>query len=509
LLPGLSGGFNGFNKEILFMKKVCAVWMLTGCLYAAFAEKIQLSATPETGGEPGLVCRLSFEAGAAQNRQTADARVYLPVAVSGDGMTPSMKLYALQGDGTEKYLAAATIKPTHSAVNFIITGYFNQHAGQPGFSFVIRQTESPAPAVRPKPGAKAQLMVDTTEQPLYTPTEMMMPVWESSPVIWETVLPVSVDGNPAEAALLFEPVGGITVRDYALGKTFRNGVDFILKGNTIQLTENSPIPFLTRKQLYPDSADAPPKTFKSWKGGYVAFTEGNYWNDRQLAVSYEHAGKWDGPLPSSGKKQLLKTGKALRNGDPLKVLLLGDSISTGASASGKAGKPPFVPGFGDLLTDHLRAGSKSEITFVNASLGGMVSRWGAEVAPYYAAPEKPDLCLLGFGMNDGGGVPVAQYIANTEKTMELIRAQNPDVEFILIASFLPNENWRSLSPMNGYLDALKALESKTVAVADVWSMHEYFLKTKRYCDMTGNHVNHPNDFMVRVYAQVIAALLDK
>lgn len=491
------------------MKKLCAIWMLSGCLLTVFAGKIQIAAVPDAGSEKGEVCRLSFKSGQAQNRQTADARMILPITVAGEGMTPSVKLYEVTKDGAEKYLTTVTIKTKFSAITFLITDWFNAHSDLAEFSFVVRQTESPAPAVSPKPGAKAQVVVDTTEKPLYTLAEMMTPVWESSTVTWETALPISVDGKTPEASLLFAPVGEVVVCDYALDKTYKNGTDFVLSGKTIRLTESSPIPSLTYKQLYPDSADAPPKTFKSWKGGYVAFTEGNYWNDRQLAVTYEHADKWDGPIPSSGEKQLLKTKEALRNGESLKVLLLGDSISTGASASGKAGKPPFVPGFGELLIDHLQAGSESEITFVNASLGGMVSSWGLTVAPYYAAPEKADLCLLGFGMNDGGGVPVAQYIANTKKTMELIRAENPDVEFILIASFLPNGNWRSLSPMNGYLAALKELESKTVAVADVWSMHEYFLKTKRYCDMTGNHVNHPNDFMVRVYAQVIVALLEQ
>jgi len=61
--------------------------------------------------------------------------------------------------------------------------------------------------------------------------------------------------------------------------------------------------------------------------------------------------------------------------------------------------------------------------------------------------------------------------------------------------------------MAGYLAALKTLESKQIAVADVWSVASHILKTKRYCDVSGNHVNHPNDFMVRVYAQVTDALL--
>ena len=33
------------------------------------------------------------------------------------------------------------------------------------------------------------------------------------------------------------------------------------------------------------------------------------------------------------------------------------------------------------------------------------------------------------------------------------------------------------------------------------------LKYKIYWDMTGNHVNHPNDFMVRIYAQTLLGTL--
>jgi acyl-CoA thioesterase-1 len=39
------------------------------------------------------------------------------------------------------------------------------------------------------------------------------------------------------------------------------------------------------------------------------------------------------------------------------------------------------------------------------------------------------------------------------------------------------------------------------------SVWEEFLKRKKDADLTGNGVNHPNDFGHRVYAQVIAALL--
>lgn len=38
-------------------------------------------------------------------------------------------------------------------------------------------------------------------------------------------------------------------------------------------------------------------------------------------------------------------------------------------------------------------------------------------------------------------------------------------------------------------------------------MHTHLLRLKRYWDMTGNNINHPNDFLARVYAQVVSQVL--
>ena len=61
-----------------------------------------------------------------------------------------------------------------------------------------------------------------------------------------------------------------------------------------------------------------------------------------------------------------------------------------------------------------------------------------------------------------------------------------------------------------FADELYKLEKKYsfVSVADMTDMHKKLLATgKRYRDMTGNNVNHPNDFLARVYAQVILRTL--
>jgi len=58
---------------------------------------------------------------------------------------------------------------------------------------------------------------------------------------------------------------------------------------------------------------------------------------------------------------------------------------------------------------------------------------------------------------------------------------------------------------NNYEEGLISLCEKYshVDVIPVTSMHKAILEKKRYYDMTGNNVNHPNDFMARIYAQTV------
>ena len=50
-------------------------------------------------------------------------------------------------------------------------------------------------------------------------------------------------------------------------------------------------------------------------------------------------------------------------------------------------------------------------------------------------------------------------------------------------------------------------EREGVAVVNMTAMHQSLLSRKRYEDMTGNNVNHPNDYLARVYAQTLFATL--
>ena len=84
----------------------------------------------------------------------------------------------------------------------------------------------------------------------------------------------------------------------------------------------------------------------------------------------------------------------------------------------------------------------------------------------------------------------------------------PDTEIMLIATMLPNyeadSNW--CGNQEAFADELLSIERDYpyVSVANVTEMHKaLFGRGKRYRDVTGNNINHPNDFVVRLYAQVL------
>ena len=55
---------------------------------------------------------------------------------------------------------------------------------------------------------------------------------------------------------------------------------------------------------------------------------------------------------------------------------------------------------------------------------------------------------------------------------------------------------------------MKEYETQGIAAVDVTGVHAGLLEAKRYADMTGNNVNHANDYLARVYAQTLLKTLE-
>ena len=245
--------------------------------------------------------------------------------------------------------------------------------------------------------------------------------------------------------------------------------------------------------------------------GEILFGGGHEYHDMQTLITYEHkAGAWAGPVPSFAGERLPRTLAKLTAKQPIAIALLGDSISTGCNASGWAKTAPFQPPYQDLLVLKLQSAYGAKVSLKNFAVGGTGTGWGlTQTGKLIEA--KPDLVVLAFGMNDSGGLPAAQYQANIQGMIDAVRKARPDTEFILVATMLGNKDWtvlhQELFPQ--YRDALASLCGPGIALADITSVWTELLKHKKDWDLTGNGVNHPNDFGHRIYAQVLLALITK
>jgi acyl-CoA thioesterase-1 len=327
-----------------------------------------------------------------------------------------------------------------------------------------------------------------------------VPFWRSKVMQDEPILFIQEDGKPvATGRLLFTPRATPTISDPDHTMKYEDGKDYVWKpgSDTIELTATSRIPFKTAAQMVP-----PPGSPNTLNG--VLFSEGRFFHDLQVQVTYEHAGTWalqDSPQP----EQLTRSLGKLRAKQPLKIVALGDSITEGYNASGfKASEaPPYQPAYPQLVANTLQERFGSKVTLANLGRAGTGAGWGLERVAQVAA-ETPDLVILAFGMNHGE--PASAFESVMRKLRDAVQAACPEADIVLVAPMTGNPRSFPADRFCGYREALRNLMTPNVAMADVTSPWLELLKRKPFSDLSGNNINHPNDFGHRLYAQIICRL---
>ncbi len=335
------------------------------------------------------------------------------------------------------------------------------------------------------------------------------PFWNSEVMVNESLTMIKgEDGTPAQAPLYYTPTEIISVRDSNLSKEYTEGVDYIVEGNTIKLTENSRIFSYEYTDIYPTQMNN--NTRKTLDGKIINCTEGSFFHQGQIAVTYRHAEDNDFVGQTYQGDKLPVTMSKLENGMDVNILLYGDSISSGANMSGKSGSAPWLPVYGQIYANALSEKYGSAVTFANISKAGQTSQWGAENAQSLISGKNPDLLIIAFGMNDGTfGSTLDDYKTNTESIITTAKSLYPECEIVLVSTTLPNETVVRADGQSLFIgnhreqpQVLAEIAEKTGSVfVDMTSIHDQLLKNKRFVDMTGNYTNHPNDFLGRMYVQ--------
>ena len=371
-------------------------------------------------------------------------------------------------------------------------------------------------AVLHQPPAEQQSQPPAAEElsyPLdtYVREAYLKPVWEGGVVCHESVMPLEApDGSMRDIPLLYEASEILSVRSSDLQTEYLRGTDYELTDGKLRLLDGA-IPRVAYAAMYPPEPPdpLPPNSllFPGRDVPWILIEGAALFHSWQLAVTYRHTGAYPGTLPPRQGGHLPDTLAKLEAGEPLRLLVYGDSLAVGAQSSGweLINVPPYAPTFFDMFADALRAQYGSEITVINTAVGGVNSAWAAENAKELAADLAPDLMVISLGGNDAPGkVSPITFAWNVLRLFARVRAQNPLCEFILLAPALPNP----LSTHdNGYQMRYRPwalrLGQKGVAVLDMGQMYTDLLARKRFEDISSNNINHPNDFTARIYAQAL------
>jgi lysophospholipase L1-like esterase len=320
-------------------------------------------------------------------------------------------------------------------------------------------------------------------------------------------------GERPQARLLFDAERVMSVRDANGKHTYEAGKDFELSadGSTLTLPASSRIPFRKQSDLFPAKGAPHGIAHRAGHPGtHLLFGEGHFFHDMQVEVSYvpRKTAKWEGYKPAFASKTLTGTIARLRKRRPLTLSVSGDSISQGYNASGFTKAPPHQPPYPELVTKQLEKAYGSKVTLKNRAVAGWSVGQGVKDLEKLLA-DKPDLVIIAYGMNDVGGRNPEGYKAAIAAILKRIREASSSTEVILVSSMLGNPEWaatpKEMFPR--YRDALASLTGPGVALVDMTAIWQQLLKRKRFVDVTGNGVNHPNDYGHRLYAQAILALL--
>ena len=359
----------------------------------------------------------------------------------------------------------------------------------------------------------------------------LMKFWEGGEVLREPVCFARMpDGTLTGGTLLYTPTRIVSVTSHDGSVTYEPGRDYTLTGRTLSLTPDSRIPVLER-EIYCKPYDGTPERAWLRLPGGAEYLEIYPWVYRwQILVSYTHADTWQDVTPAADTAALPRTMEKLAQGGEYRLMFYGDSITAGWEASGcdeevidvRTAKPfhlkldrwPHLPAWPELVTGELRrAFPGAEIVKANRGAGGSTTAWGVEHAAELVNDFRPDLTVVAFGMN-GPCDPPEEHRAQIEAILDIIRDANPACEFLMVSAMVPSDELaayqgNTLGAMEQALYEIAAARPG-VTVAPVHRMFEAVRRAgKSYYEITGNCINHPNDFSVRVYAQTILSVLGR
>ena len=361
----------------------------------------------------------------------------------------------------------------------------------------------------------------------------LAPIWDTDRIYDETGVFV---GETGSVTLMYTPSNPkeVVIRDITLGVTYTYGLDYTISGNKVTRVAGGNLPYVTYEEYYRETPVTVNGVEQGWKVDtveddyrysgtrYMNYAEAYNGVSRYVTFTYDKTEAWTGTT-ITGDSNAQSFIDKLKTEKTANVLFYGDSITVGCNASGTqwgGNRNPFLPAWDNLVVNSLEELYGATITKYNVAVGGWTTAQGAEnlnsqVSSAGASLAEIDLFVIAFGMND----PVtseADYKASIKQMINAYYAVNPNGSVLLVSPMLPNTQSKMIcGNQTLWENALNSVKNSTeyrgknISLAKVYTIFSELVSIsgKLPRDYLGNNVNHPTDFGVRIYAQVVLKTL--
>ena len=353
---------------------------------------------------------------------------------------------------------------------------------------------------------------------------ILQPIWFGQTVYRETFAMVVDDTTNCSAPFLYHPSHILKVESYDGRTIYKEGTDYCLKDDCLIALPSGKIPVCNNNRLYYKTREDAENELRCMKHdigfGPVSTTDGrfislqaidnpSYLTDFQVAVTYQTTETWTDFYQESQLIHFPRLAEKLKNHDAIRIALYGDSISCGYDCSGFYHTAPYQLIWPELVMCHFeKAGIPCFLA--NGSKAGADTDWAISHFSDQLPPSEPDLLILAWGMNDR--CPGNEYYIKIQQLLTVAHTYYPHAEILLIATTLPHP-LTATPPIyftafqHEYAKQLHALCGLGIGIADVQSVQKAVMKKKRFVDISGNWLNHPNDYLARIQAQTVCAAL--
>ncbi|MBE6366932.1 MAG: SGNH/GDSL hydrolase family protein [Lentisphaerae bacterium] len=335
-------------------------------------------------------------------------------------------------------------------------------------------------------------------------------------VVGESGMFAAVD----QVKLLYKAGKVLKVYNQTTGAVWQENVDwtFDQQQNAIVRTANSTMPYIGMELINPpdekaiyypnEGANAVPGRVG---GGNVLFDAKSFFAENQIEIDYQVSEEQilDETLPDSSSGRLPRFRKKLAEGKAVRIIALGDSITEGYNCGKFIGFAPYRQPWFELFAEDIAQRFKVQCDWENRGING-ASTAKPLVEKMELLDGQADLWVIAYGMNDLAQRSAEEFAGNLRKIMEKIMGNDPAAEFLLVTPMSGNPQWdhTPLESTVKFAQAIRQLpgDCENILLADVNKVWSKVLERKSFYDISGNGVNHPNDYSHTIYAAVLKNL---